>query len=89
MSPADHGWEVRYYRASRAAHIAWLLSQPQQVIPGVLEQADQTAVTVGVPSGRSACSSPPGRSDGDTLHQGPPRVRVVPGGLDTNQENGG
>ena len=34
------GTEARYYRASRACHRAWVSTQPQYVIPGVLEQVD-------------------------------------------------
>jgi hypothetical protein len=48
MTPAAH--ELPYYQASRAAHRAWLSSQPQFVIPGVLEQVD-AGTTAGVPAG--------------------------------------
>ena len=41
--------ELAYHRASRAAHRAWADSQPQYVIPGVLDQVDAgTDGTVGV-----------------------------------------
>ena len=41
--------ELAYRRASRAAHRAWASSQPQYVIPGVLDQVNAgTDGTVGV-----------------------------------------
>lgn len=33
--------EARYHRASRACHRAWLASQPQYVIPGLLDGLDE------------------------------------------------
>ena len=36
--------EARYYRATRGCHRAWVATQPQYVIPGVLDAADAGAV---------------------------------------------
>lgn len=47
--------EARYYRVSRGCHAAWLRTQPQLVIEGVLEQAD--AGTVAHQATASAYSS--------------------------------
>lgn len=39
--------EARYLRASRTAHRAWLVTQPQFVIPGLLDALDAAPQSVG------------------------------------------
>lgn len=51
MVPACSWSPEDYYTASRRAHRAWAATQPQQVLPGVLEAADTgTASSGGVGS---------------------------------------
>lgn len=48
---------ARYYRASRSAHRAWCRSQPQYVIPGVLEEVDATRADTSSWSAAASISS--------------------------------
>ena len=43
--------EARYYRATRGCHRAWVATQPQYVIPGVLDAADAGAFRCVEPAG--------------------------------------
>jgi hypothetical protein len=43
--PAAHGWDPGdYYTAVRDAHRAWVATQPQYVIPGLLDALDERDV---------------------------------------------
>lgn len=81
MTPVAH--EIPYYRASRAAHRAWLATQPQHVIPGLLDELDSTEVERAASpdaAAASVVSSPPG--------PGPSRCMQGEGGLDTPPRKG-
>lgn len=54
--------EARYLRARRMAHRAWALSQPQFVLPGVLDEPEPTVCRSGSSSApRPASPSPEAR----------------------------
>jgi hypothetical protein len=69
--------EARYHEARLAAYRAWANSQPQQVIPGLLDGLDRSEVAraEGASAAASDLSNPPGS----------PPLRTTPGGFALNQ----
>ena len=54
MTPAVGWTENAYWQARRSCHRAWVDTQPQYVIPGVLDAADAGAVRCVEPAPRLA-----------------------------------